>query len=182
IIAIKKPKPGAYKITPVPGSPAISAVLESHPLASPRLRVSLTGTGRARVLNYSLRTVPGQPVEFIERTADVSKGIGVTAKARGTMGFLPQLASTRARTIIAQFFEHGIPQSPRVVARFTAPAPPAPGRPGALLVTRAHNKVVITWGPGQHAAGYQVLVTGSDGRHDLYVLRATHRRLVIKPV
>src|SRR5215469_1275413 len=47
IIAIKQPKRGVYKITPVRGSPPISAVLESHPLADPRLRVHLTATGRA---------------------------------------------------------------------------------------------------------------------------------------
>jgi len=182
IIAIKKPKRGVYKITPVHGSPPISAVLESHPLADPRLRVHLTGTGRARVLRYSLHAMPGQRVEFIERAADASKVIAITTKARGTIRFVPQIASTRARTIIAQFFEHGIPQKPRTVARFTAAAPPTPGKPGKLLLRRVHDTVVITWGPSQHAAAYQVTVIGSDGRHDLYVLRANRHRLVIKLV
>jgi PKD repeat protein len=183
IIAIDKPKPGAYTITPVAGSPAVSRVLESHPLGDPHLRVRIGGHGRRRTLHYSLRTARGQRVEFIERANDVSTVIGSTTRARGTISFIPQAALTRKRAIIAQFFESGIPQSPRTAAHYTAPAPPRLGKPRSLRVRRAHNKVTITWGKASNAAQYQVSVTGSDGRHDVFVVSARHRRVVvIKPV
>jgi PKD repeat protein len=183
IIAIDKPKPGAYTITPVAGSPAVSKVLESHPLGDPHLRVKITGHGRKRTLRYSLRSAPGQRVEFIERAKDVSKVIGTTTKSHGAITFVPQAALTRKRTIIAQFFESEIPQSPRTAASYTAPAPPKLGKPRSVRITRARNKVTITWGKAALASQYQVTVTGSDGRHDIFVLSARHRRsLVIKPV
>jgi hypothetical protein len=182
IVAIDKPKPGGYTITSLPGTPAIAQLLESHPLPDPHLRVRVSGTGRVRKLRFSLRTARGQRVQFVERAADVSTVIGSSTKPSGTISFVPQTAITRKRTVEAIFYEGGIPQKPRTVAHYVAPRPLNPGRPATAQVHRSHNRVTIAWSPVKAAERYQVLVTGSDGRRDLYIVSLRRRRLVIKPV
>ena len=181
-IAILHPKAGAYTITPLPGSPAIAPVLEAHPLPDPHIRVRIAGGGRHQVLHYALRAAPGQTVTFFERAADVSTLIGKTSRARGAIAFSPQVAHARVRTIEANVSEGGVPQKPRVVARYRAPAPPKLPRPAKLRASQHANLVTLTWRAVTGAEGYQVWVRGSDGRRQLYVLRAHRRRLRIVPV
>lgn len=181
-IAILNPRPGAYTITPVAGSPAIAQVLESHPLPAPKLRVRITGRGAHRRLHFSLRAERGQRVVFIEHAADVSHTIGSSAAASGTIRFRPQAAYTRARTIEADLFENGQAEKPVVVAHYRAPAP-APARPPAhVYLRRHHNRLRVSWSASRGATGYQVWVIGSDGRHSMYVTASRVRHLTVAPV
>jgi PKD repeat protein len=183
LIAIDRPEPGAYTITPVEGSPPIAPVLEAHPMPDPKLRVRIEGQGRKRVLRYSMRTAPRQTVQFTERANDVSTVIGTARDARGSIRFRPQVATAHKRTIVAQFFESSVPQQPRTVARYRAPAPPRLGRPGEVRVARKRNRATISWDKAAHAAEYLVTVSGSDGRRETFVRDARRaRRVVMKPV
>jgi hypothetical protein len=181
-IAILHPKPGAYTVTVLPGTPAIAPLLEAHPLPDPHIRVRITGRGRTRTLRYSLRQQPAQRVMFFERAADVSTLIGRTTKSSGAIRFVPQPGLTRTRQIEADLSENAMPEKPRIVARYTAPSPRKPGKPGGVRVSRRANAVTITWKAVPGAESYQLNVIGSDGRRQLYVTGTRRRRVRIAPV
>jgi hypothetical protein len=181
-LAIITPKPGAYTITRLPGSPVIAPVLEAHPMPDPHIRVRVTGTGFVRALHYSLVAARGEQVEFIERAAGVSHIIGTTSSAHGVFRFSPQLALARTRTIEAELIARGIAQPPRAVGSYVAVIPGTLGRPARVRTTHRRNVVTLTWSAVAGAESYRILVAGTDGRRDLYVEPARQRRLVIKPV
>jgi PKD repeat protein len=178
------PKAGAYTITPVAGSPSIEPVLAAHTMPPADIRASVVKVHRRFVLRYSLRSEPGQKVEFFERAADADTPIGkATSSNHGTIAFTPQPNAThRRRQIIAQLFENGLVEPAHTVGAYTAPAPPKLRAPRKLTVKRSHNLVTVTWSAVSAAQGYQVSVIGSDGRRVMYTLTAKHRMLRIAPV
>ncbi len=183
-LVLINPKPGAYTITPVTGSPAIEPVLESHPLPAPDVRVRVTRSGSRRVLHYSLRAEPGQRMEFLERSSDSDTPIGKpTAQSQGSIVFTPQPNSTHLRhQIVAQLFENGLLEPAHVVGSYTAPAPPKLRAPRKVIVRRRHNLATIIWSAVPAAAGYQVWVIGSDGRRLMYDEPTKRRTLRLSPV
>jgi uncharacterized delta-60 repeat protein len=181
-LAILKPKPGVYTITPLAGSPAIEPVLEAHPLPNPNIHVRVSGHGASRILRYTMHSAKGQTVQFIERAGGVSHVIGVGGGARGAIRFVSQAAPARRRTIVAIVYEKGVAQMPRTVGSYTASPVLSLPAPRRLRLHRRHNLLTITWSAVRGATGYQVLVIGSDGRHDLYVEPAGRRTLRIAPV
>lgn len=181
-LAILKPKPGKYTITPLPGSPPIRPVLEAHPLPNPNIHVRVTGSGQSRTLHFTMRAMRGQSVRFVERATGVSKVIGTSSAARGTIRFTPQLALSRQRTIEADVYENGVAQRPRNVGSYTYTPQLSLPAPRTVRVSRRHNLLTVTWKPVSGATSYRVLITGSDGRHDLYVEPARAGQLRIAPV
>jgi PKD repeat protein len=183
-LVLINPKPGAYTVTPVAGSPAIEPVLESHPLPAANIHVRVVRSGSRRVLHYSLRAEPGQKVEFLERSADADTPIGKpTARSHGSIAFTPQTNATHLRRqIVAQLFENGLVEPAHIVGGYTAPAPPKLRVPRKVTVKRRHNVATITWSAVADATGYQVWVIGSDGRRVMYDLPAKRRTLRIAPV
>jgi hypothetical protein len=68
------------------------------------------------------------------------------------------------------------------VARYRAPGPPRPHRPGRLKARRSHGTVTVRWARLKDADGYTVRVTGSDGRKELHFLSRKRRRVRILTV
>ena len=181
LVALFHPKPGIYTVNPLPGSPAIEPVADAHTVPSPDLRVRVTGHGRARVLQYSMRPAPGQTVQFAERARDVMHFIGIASAAHGTIRFTTQDAVTQRRNIVATVYEYGEQQRPVNIGTYTAPPATKVGRVRKVTVERRRNRAVITWSRVTGATGYEVLVIRTTGQHDLYQA-GTHRSLSLDGV
>jgi hypothetical protein len=69
-----------------------------------------------------------------------------------------------------------------VVARYRAPGPPRPHRPGKLKARRRHGTVTVRWPRLKGADGYVVRVTGNDGRKEVHFLSRKQRRVRILTV
>jgi hypothetical protein len=184
VLTLLHPRAGAYTITPVPGTPPLEPVLEDHPLPDPGIRVHVSAHANKWTLHFADRPEPGQQIQFFERAKDVDTPIGKPVKvAQGTIRFTPQSGSAnRRRQIVAELFERGMPQQPRVVGSYLAPPAPKLGRPGRVKFSRARNVVTLRWPAALNAKGYQVLVTASDGRRVLYVTSAVRRSLRLAPI
>ena len=114
--------------------------------ALPKLNVTarVKGRGRSRVLTWNARGLGGRTIRFTERANDVGQTIVVTRKQRGRARFSIQDGKAGRRTIEAQVSTaDGVPVSTPVVARYRAPGPPRPHRPGKLKTRRSHGKVTV---------------------------------------
>jgi hypothetical protein len=78
--------------------------------------------------------------------------------------------------------QDGLTQTAGVVARYTAPGPRRPRRPGPLRITERHGVLSVRWGPATGAASYEVRVVLSDGRSLLFLPKNGTRRLTVHHV
>jgi hypothetical protein len=84
-VLIGKPPAGAYTIATQAGSVPIAAVRHADGLPAPSVRARLGGRGYRRTLRYTIKTIAGQKVRFLERAGGVGSGLG---DARGRAGLL----------------------------------------------------------------------------------------------
>jgi len=183
LLRVQHPRAGTWTLTPEPGSPAIAKVHSAEAL--PKLDVSarVKGRGRNRVLTWNARGLGGRTIRFTERAKDVGQTIVVTGKQRGRARYTIEDGSAGPRRIEAQVStDDGVPVMTPVVARYRAPGPPRPHRPGRLKVRRSHGTVTVRWARLKGADGYRVKVTGNDGRKELHFLSRKRRRLRILTV
>ena len=153
--------------------------------ALPKLRVTarVKGRGRTRVLTWNARGLGGRTIRFTERANDVGQTIVVTDKQRGRARYAIEDGKAGKRTIEAQVTtDDGVPVMTPVVARYRAPGPPRPKRPGRLKVRRRHGTVTVRWARVKGADGYVVRVTGNDGRKEVHFLSRRQRRVRILTV
>ena len=173
---IDHPEPGAWKVTPQPGSPAITSIQQASALPRPALKghVSPAGRGRER-LRYTLHPLAGQQVKFAEKQANGNfRVIGTARGHRGTVLFSPSAQLGKSRGIEAMVTQDGRPREDVVIARFTvAPRASLPA-PGHLRLSRRRGALQISFHPVRGAAGYGIAVRLSDGR-SLYVKLAAGR-------
>ena len=78
--------------------------------------------------------------------------------------------------------QDGLTQSAGVVARYTAPRPRRPRRPGSLRATARRGVLSVRWGHARGAASYEVRVVLSDGRRLLFLPKRATRRLTVQDV
>lgn len=178
VVGLMDPKPGAYTIEPLPGSPPITKLTEAQDPPAARVRASISGTDTRRTLVYDVLPRPGQRVTFVERAQGGSRTIGTVSGGRGQLAFSPAPGSDR-RSIEAQFELEGIPAERLTVARFAPPSARL-GQPGRLLVRRAGDRLRVSWPPVRGATSYEVLTTLATGAQ-----RATTTRrnsATIRPV
>ncbi len=182
LLRIDKPLAGEWTLTPQPGSPAIGKVLTAEELPPLKVRASVSGAGRTRVLKWSAPGLAGRSIRFTERGANVGRTIAVTTKERGSVRYTIQDGSAGRRSVEAQVTAGGVPVEQPVVARYRAPGPPRPGRPGTLTARRRGETVTVRWPRLKGAKGYRVGVTGRDGRKELHFVTAKQRSVQIRIV
>lgn len=181
-LTVRHPIPGEWTLTPQPGSPAIKQVESTDALAPLRVSARVSGHGRQRVLTWHAPGLGGREIRFVERGKDVGQTIVVTKATRGSARYTLQGGAAGPRTVQAQVTLGGIPQATPVVARYRAPGPPRPGRPGRLTVRRSHGTVTVRWPRLKGTKGYVVRVSGSDGRRELHFPGAAKRVVRIRQV
>ncbi len=173
---INHPEPGAWKVTPEAGSPAITSIQQAGQLPAPNVkgRVSRAAGGRER-LSYSLNAIPGQQVTFAEREASGAfHEIGSAKGRRGTLVFTPSSTLGSARTIEAMVTQDGHPREDAVITHFRLPSSTLLPAPKHLRVARRGATVRISFAGVRGAVGYRLAVRLSDGR-SLYIKLAARR-------
>ena len=183
LLRVQRPRAGTWTLTPQAGSPAIDNVRSAKALPKLHVTARVKGRGRSRVLTWNARGLGGRTIRFTERAKDVGQTIVVTDKQRGRARYAIEDGKAGKRTIEAQVTtDDGVPVMTPVVARYRAPGPPRPKRPGRLKVRRSHGTVTVRWARVKGADGYVVRVTGNDGRKEVHFLSRRQRRLRILTV
>ena len=101
-VGVEDAKPGTYTVTPLPGSAPIGSVSETRPDDETGLRVRVTGSGRRRVLRYTLENTERRTVELFERGNAVFRPLGTTRGRRGRIRFSPAPGPAGQREIVAR--------------------------------------------------------------------------------
>lgn len=169
-LGVRTPEAGAWQVETVPGSPAIKSLSRSAVLPQPEVSATVRpGGGRTRTIDYRVKTIPGQTVEFAEDGKDTHRTVGVAKGARGSLTFTPQDGSAGTRKLVAVVKQNGLIRANIPVGQFTAPALARPSQPRALRAARgSKGTVTVRWKKVPGAVTYQVLAKLSDGQ-GLYV-------------
>jgi Tol biopolymer transport system component len=100
--------------------------------------VKVTARVAKNRLRYTERVSPGQRIVLAE---DSGRELGTLHGAKGTLRIRPLPGSGR-HAIVAILIQDGLPMSRKVIAHYTAPAPPKP----AHVTVRAKGvKLTVTW-------------------------------------
>lgn len=178
VVGLQDPRPGAYEIEPLPGSPPIAKVTEATDQPDAKVTAKVSGRGARRILSYDIRRRRAQRVTFVEIAAGGAvKAIGaVEGGGKGKLRFSPA-PGRGVRRIEAQFELAGMPAEKRFVARFAPPSPRL-GKPKRLKVRRRGTTLRVSWAKVAGAERYEVVTTASGERQR--IRRVHGRRTTLK--
>jgi len=164
-VVLKKPKAGAWTVTPEPGSAAITQVMTSDGYVAATVRAKLGGQGRRRSIAYRVaHGGHGQAVQFLERGAFGTHVLGTVARARGVLRFAPADAKGGRRTVFALVQHEGIVLSRTKVGSYVAPGPLRSAAVRGLRARRHGTAVTVSWRGAARAARYAVRLRGTHMR------------------
>ena len=152
-VALKQGK-GAWTID----GPRITSV----DYASQMPKAKVTARVAKGAVKWTERVSPGQKVVLAESAGALYHELGTLRGAKGTLRFTPLPGGGR-RSIVAVVTEGGLPMHRLTVARFTAPAPPKPARPGKVAVKLAKAKLTVSWAAARNAKSYLVTAKTPNG-------------------
>jgi hypothetical protein len=161
-VVITRPAAGRWHVEPL--DPGVSLTRVGVADGLPRVHVSgrLSRRHGRELLSYRVRRIPGQKVTFVERgPGGVDRTLGVAHGSGGTIRFSPTMALKRARTIVAEVVENGLPRKVVTVARFSAAAPPRLATP-KVTSTRKGSTLVLSWRKVAGAKSYFVTVSAES--------------------
>ena len=163
-VGVRAPAAGRWRIELQSGSVPLADVHRAAVLPKPQVDATVRGSGRTRTIDYAIKPIPGQTVEFVEHGSDTRRTIGVAKGARGSLRFVPREGKGAKRRLIAIVKQNGLPREHIRVTRFTAPGVRMPARPSGLRAHRmAGGRVALAWKPVPGAIKYQVIALNSDG-------------------
>jgi hypothetical protein len=175
-VLIERPRHGTWQIRPTDASAPITEVAVADGLPPVSISARVMGHGGRRALSYRVRPLAGQTVRFVERARSLEHLIGTAHGRTGVLRFAPGSGPAGSRQIVAMVDYDRLPRTRVVVARYVAPPPARPGRPGRISVVRHGASLAVRWRP---AAGplraYNVLLRTPGGRRTLRQTRARHR-------
>jgi PKD repeat protein len=174
-LGVSAPAAGRWTIQPQPGSAAITAVSGARVLPQPSVKATVRGTRRTRTIDYEVKPIPGQAVTFVEEGSDTHRTVGTAKGRRGSLTFVPQDGTGRARTLVAIVTQGGLDRVHLKVARFTAPALRRAARPTGLRARRGTGgSVAVSWKRVAGIARYELVARIDDGRTLGFSTRAAH--------
>ena len=176
LIFLKHPKGGKWTVATLPGSGPLSKLETAEDVAPASVRVNVHHAhGHSYALAYKIaHHVPGTAVRFVERGKDSTHTLGTVKGAHGTLRFTPEEALSPGRSIIAYLLNtEGVEVRELPVGHYTAPGPFRPGRPHKARIVRRKNTALLTWSSVPGARSYRIKVTGSDGRLETHILKAS---------
>jgi hypothetical protein len=182
---VTRPAAGRWRLVPTPGSTQPVRYELADPLKPLRLRATVVGSGRRRMLRWSFAPQHGVTVR-LEQTGGTTETLLTTASRRGQTRFTVTPGPGGARHIVAVVLVDGFPQSQLTAARFTAPAPKLPAVTAASYRLRG-TRMAVKWVGVRGAASYLIAVSTSmggiaterngTGRGALFFVRA-HARIL----
>lgn len=174
-VAIARPAKGTWTITPLDGAdiapPMVAAQL-------PPARV--TGVLAKGRLTFTASKIAGQVIRFTESGREVSRDLGSTTRATGSIGFTPAAGPGGPRKIIATVEQDGLPRAQFTVARFRA-RPPVLAKPRVRAVRGTAGGATVTWSRVRGAKQYEVLAS-YNGYPYTYRMSASQRSLPLPDV
>jgi len=161
VVGLQDPKPGRYKVEPLPGSPAVAKVTEAEDQPDARISARVRGRGTKRTLTYDIGRRADQRVTFVETSPEGNRPIGTVGGGRGKLSFTPAPGGA-ARGIEAQFELAGARAETVKVARFRPPSARL-GRPRQIRVRRRDEALRLSWSAVRGAQRYEVVLTLVSG-------------------
>jgi len=192
--------PGAGRWTVAARAGSALTALEQGAFEPPGTAIGNVRAARGgrRVLTMAYAVPPGATMTVVERGDGVQRTIAAGVRGRScpadreapgrdgrlcaTVRFTPALGPSGRRTIEGIVTRDGIPLETIEIARYRAPAPRRPSRPGSLRMVRKQNTVQVAWSRSRGAASYAVGVAMTDGRRLSFVLGRRCRGLQIAGV
>jgi len=168
-VILPNPPGGLWTAQLAPGSAQIISVDAAPILPPPAVKAHVTGRGSRRVLHYEVVREPGQTVRISEQATGENHVLGTLGASsherlqRGTIRYTVGEASSRARRIVADVYQNGVPRQELLLARYNA-ANPTVGAVRGLRVRHSGSRAVIAWRPGALDRRYYVRVTYGDGQ------------------
>jgi hypothetical protein len=161
-IALYNPAPGRWTLTTQPGSPLLVQVQHARDLPQPAITAAVKARGAILQLSWKTTWLPGQSVEFVERSIATSHVLTTTTAPSGRVQFTPEPGTDRMRTIQALVLQDGLPRQSLTVAHYTIQALPRPGKPTNLVARRHGASLRVTWGAARNANHYVLLTQTAD--------------------
>jgi Tol biopolymer transport system component len=122
LVLVDHPSGGAWTVSvDSDSSSPLASSTEAGGLTDPTVSATVTGSGTARTLTWSLSPQAGQSVRFVENGPDSSKILGTVTAASGTVDFSPAPGPAGTRTIVAEVTQDGVPRASLDVATYSAP-------------------------------------------------------------
>lgn len=162
-VAIYKPEPGQWSVATAPGSAAVTAIERAGPLPEPRVKANVTESNGHGALSWSLLPIPGQTVQFVERSAHGARVIATTNAATGSAAFDATPDTTAERKIVAIVEQNGLSRREIELSTFqtdpttpvVVPVPPGTGPavvPGAMPAAGAPTSTYPAVKPAVHSS------------------------------
>jgi hypothetical protein len=180
-ILVDRPAGGNWKLSD-DGTVHVTRVREARGLPDPSVKATVSGRGRARVLRWRLRPIPGQRVTFAEVGTDVRKAITATTRGSGTFRFHPADGPAGVRRIVALVEQNGRPRVDIDAGSYRAPGPLRPGRPIQLRIVRRGTSLVVSWRSRLAGFGHALHFSLTDNRRGLLMAPARRNSLTLKGV
>lgn len=181
LLGVRAPKAGRWILRTQPGSPAVTNVETAAILPKPEVKASVRGTGLTRTIDYRVKEIPGQKVEFVEDGSDTHRTVGVAKGASGSLTFTPQNGRGQRRKLVAIVTQDGLVREHVRLGEFTAPPLQRPATPRKLRAVRGkRGRLSVAWNRVRDAGAYRVVAKLSDGRTVMY--QPTAPRLVVPGV
>lgn len=119
---LNAPNGGTWTAFAQSGSSTVTQTEGATGLPEPQVSASVTGSGAARTLNWSLTPLPGQVVTFVEKGPGAAAVIATTSNASGQIAFTPADGPAGPRQIVAVVQQDGVPRDEITVGSYTAPS------------------------------------------------------------
>src|SRR5262249_20889845 len=111
VVLVDQPSAGIWTATLQDDSAPLDSATEASGLPAPDVTASVTGSGAARTLSWSMTPRSGQEVRFVEHGTDSSQVITTTSAASGSVPFTPAAGAGGTRTIVAEVSQDGLPRT-----------------------------------------------------------------------
>ena len=169
-IGLLHPRPGTYRVTLNPGSPPVATVMQKNSYV-PSVTARVTGSGIHRRLEYTVKPVPGQRIEFLERSNQVLRQLGQARGRTGSISFTATPGPQR-RQILANIYVDGAAGPALAVASYQPSGRVRLHAVRKLRVRRSGARATVSWAKVPNALSYAVSVVLSDGDRRFYITRA----------
>ncbi|HWT93008.1 MAG TPA: PKD domain-containing protein [Solirubrobacteraceae bacterium] len=164
LLGVRAPKAGRWILRTQPGSVPVTSVETAAILPKPEVKATVRGTGLTRTIDYTVKPIPGQKVEFVEDGSDTHRTVGAATGERGSFTFTPQNGRGQRRKLVAIVTQDGLVRDHVPLGEFTAPPLQRPATPRKLRAVRGKNgRLTVAWNRVAGADVYRVIAKLSDG-------------------
>jgi hypothetical protein len=179
-VGVLRPARGRWSVQAAPDSTVpLAGVGFAVAEAAPKVHARLAGHGSVKTVRYRVSLAPGTTVKFAEQTKSLLHMLGEVTHRTGKFHFTPAIGAPGRRQLVALIENRGLPFSQQVIASFTVPRPPKPGRPKRLRIRSSARAFTVTFKRPSNAVRTVISIVTTDGRHLQQIVKVTTHRLSI---